>query len=182
MKQRRLTILLVTAALMIAVRLWVSNSSSVAATVEAVARPTMQRIAAETPDAAYRAPEHSPLPRPTAASESADADEPVSNPFAVRHPQQPIAPPVQQVVSVSAPVVEPPPRDPTPPYRVIGTYDDKSAPGVFVATPEGVEIARVGTRLDADFLVTAITRQALTLEQIASKREIVLNIPAGAAQ
>ena len=105
-------------------------------------------------------------------------EEPSGNPFATRHPPLPVAPAVQVAPAV-APIVESAP-DPTAIYQIIGTYDDNSAPGVFIATPHGVEIARVDTVLDAEYKVKAMTRQSVTLEQIASRREFALSMPTGA--
>lgn len=107
------------------------------------------------------------------------------NAFAVRRPPAitpPPAPPQPPVVTAFAgppvpppPVVEPPP--PPPPFNVIGTWDDGTAPGVFVSTPYGIQLVRKGTVLMAEYRVTAVTAQQLAIEHVTSKREYRLNVP-----
>ena len=108
--------------------------------------------------------------------------------FAVRAPPAPPpAPPhptIQVVVQATPPpptplvVVAPPP--PPPPLQVIGTWDDGQGLAVFVSSPNGTLLARTGTMLLAEYRVTAITLQNLSLLHVASKREISLPVPRGA--
>lgn len=178
MRKRRLIVLFVVMFGLIAARWWASDSSSAVPLVEAVAHPRPLSAASDRSDA---------LPTPAVSSPAsqvalegvAAGDDPLGDPFAVRHPPQPIAPPSPPPAATVAAPEAAPAQDPAPPYQVIGTYDDGHAPGVFVATPNGVEIVRVGGRLGTDFKVTAITRQSLTLEQSANKRAVVLNMPGG---
>jgi hypothetical protein len=62
---------------------------------------------------------------------------------------------------------------------VIGTWDDGVAPGLFVSTPVGTQLARIGTVLLAEYRVTAITAQQLSLEHLATKQTQQLNFPRG---
>jgi len=188
MKQRRLTVLLGAMATMIAVRLWVPFSAPGVPAVEAIAKPAAAvraPLPAGPPQPDSAAPTTGDRPAvPLALAGGSDAeDETAGNAFAVRHPPVPVAPsaPVQPVHEAVAPVAEPAPPDPAPPYQVIGTWDDGTTPGVFVATPNGVELARVGSSLGTVYKVTAISRQILTLEQITSKRQFQLAVPASAS-
>jgi hypothetical protein len=78
-----------------------------------------------------------------------------------------------------APVPEPPPPPPPPPpLQVVGTWDDAKAPGVFLSSPQGgTVLARIGTVLLAEYRVTALTPQLLTLTHVTSKHEWRLPIP-----
>jgi len=181
-------ILIVAMVAMIAVRIWVPNSTLAAPIVEAVAKAGPSGAPApadpQGPGPALQAPGGMPESSIAIAPEPDAGDAPSGNAFVARLPPPPVAPPAptQLVQAITAPVPEPPPPDPAPPFQVIGTWDDSSAPGVFVATPKGVEFVRVGTRLGAEYQVTALTPQILTLKQITSKREYQLPVPTRAAQ
>ena len=185
MKLNRLPILLVAMLGLIAARWWASSANPEATVVAAVVRPNPgpSRSPSGVPDPAIAPVSRSPA-SPAATTVRADEpsidDDGVGNPFAARHPPAPVAPPPQLAPPVAAAAPAAPESE--PPYQVIGTYDDSKAPGVFVATPTGVEIARLGSSLGTDFKVTALTPQSLTLQQLVSKREFVLKIPGGAAQ
>jgi hypothetical protein len=64
--------------------------------------------------------------------------------------------------------------------QVIGTWDDGQGLAVFVSSPNGTLLARTGTMLLAEYRVTAVTLQNLSLLHVASKREISLPVPRGA--
>jgi len=182
MRPRRLIVLFVVMFGLVAARWWASDSSSAVPLVEAVAHARPLSAASDRFDALSTPAVSSPASQVAALEGVATGDDPLGDPFAVRHPPQPIAPPSPPPPPTAAAPEAAPAQDPAPPYQVIGTYDDSHSPGVFVATPSGVEIARVGGRLGTDFKVIAITRQSLTLEQMATKREVVLNIPGGTAR
>jgi hypothetical protein len=105
--------------------------------------------------------------------------------FAVRPPlRPPYVPPVlvAQTKAVPTPAppvvavaVEPPP--PPMPYQVIGTWDDGQASGVFLSSPYGTLLARPGATLQAEYRVTSITAQQITLVQLATQREVRLAVP-----
>lgn len=103
------------------------------------------------------------------------------NAFAVRMPVVPPAPPPPPPPPKVALVVPtPPPPAPAPvppPIQVIGTWDDGVAPGVFVSTPNGTQLARKGTVLLAEYVVTALTPQQMTVQHSVTKRELQLSIP-----
>ena len=174
MKQRRMTILVAIMLALVVARVGWSVSQPAAQVVEAASRP----LPAPSAISQEVAPSPGLSPLSIAADATGTGEKPAGNPFAARHPPQPVAPPVQ-AAPVVAPVEAPP--DPGPAYQVIGSYDDDSnAPGVFIATPHGVEVARLGSVLDAEYKVTALTRQSVTIQQLASKREFTLGMPAGA--
>lgn len=121
------------------------------------------------------------------------ATEPAGNAFASRKPPPAVAviasspkvvatqmppPPVTVPTVVALPpgVVAPAPE--TAPFQVIGTYDDGSAPALFVATAAGAAFVRVGSPLGTDHRVTAITGRTLTLMQVSTRRTLELPIPA----
>lgn len=176
MTAHRLPVLLALMAGLAAARLWTAHGAAAMEIVEPVAR-SLRPDAATTPSSQPATPAPPPvataLPAPTAASSAADA---IGNPFAARPAPQPAAPPPAPVT-----VMQPPAPDPLQSYHVVGTVDDQGAPGVFVDTPNGVELARVGDVLGGEFKVKAVARQSLTLEQIGSKRDFTLSIPMGGA-
>jgi len=118
-------------------------------------------------------------------SQGDELDDP-GNAFAVRPPPAPpYVPPVvlakvkpvppAPVPVIAAAPVEPPP--PPMPYQVIGTWDDGKAPGVFLSGPTGTLLARPGMTLQAEYKVTAITPQQISLQHLATKREVHLVVP-----
>lgn len=108
---------------------------------------------------------------------------PAGDAFQVRKPLLP--PPVAAIpepkafvlVGPPAPVavVEAPP--PPPPIQVIGSWDDGIAPGVFVASVSGTQLARPGSVLFAEYRVTEASSRQLVLVHIASGREWRLPVP-----
>ncbi len=130
-------------------------------------------------------PRTAPAAVPATKDERASAsDEDVpGNAFSVRvvaPPPPPPPPVVAPVVAVpAAPVISAQDlaaQAPVP-LQVIGTYDDGGAPAVFVATAMGTLIARPGTVLLAEYRVTAITPQQVSLTQVSTQRTIQLSIP-----
>ena len=114
-----------------------------------------------------------------------DFDDP-GNAFAVRPPPPPpYVPPVMVAKTkpappAPAPVVAAAPTEPPPPpmpYQVIGTWDDGKEPGVFLSSPNGTLLARPGATLQAEYKVTAITPQQISLLHLATKREVRLAVP-----
>lgn len=108
------------------------------------------------------------------------------NAFAVRPPPlPPYVPPaprvaMTKVTPIPAPVVTAVATEPAPPpvqFQVIGTWDDGKEPGVFLSSPSGTMLARMGATLQAEYKVTAITAQQISLVHLASKREVRLVVP-----
>lgn len=79
------------------------------------------------------------------------------------------------------PPAPPPPPPPPPPLQVIGTWDDGAAPGVFIATAQGTVLARPGTVLLAEYRVTAITAQQVSITHTGSKHVWQLSVPRATA-
>lgn len=187
MTQQRLPWLLVLLVALALVRWLVPNPLEQPDTAEAVIRPAALKkmdepVAAVT---AHAPAETGQLPHRTGATDFSEFS-PSGNAFAVRTPPvvpPPPSPPVQAVVVAATPtpppspqlVMSPPPL--APPIQVIGTWDDGTTPGVFVSTPSGTKLARKGTVLIMEYLVTALTPQQMTLQQISSKREVQLSVP-----
>jgi len=175
MTARRLPVLLVITAGLAVARLWMVHDAAATEIVEPVTRSILSGAATTPmpqPSATSASTPAAPSLRPPATGSSAvDA---IGNPFAARPAPQPVAPPPAPVA-----FVQPPAPDPLQSFHVIGTVDDQGAPGVFVDTPSGVELARVGEVLGGEFKVKAVARQGLIVEQIASKREFTLSIPLG---
>jgi hypothetical protein len=133
-----------------------------------------------------------PVPRPDDQAEPATSQDPEvpGNAFAVRvlaPPPAPVAtpapvlPPVA-VVPQTAPVPVAPPPPPPPPFEVIGTWADGGASAVFLATPSGTLIARPGSVLLAEYRVTGITAQHVTLTQESTQKTIQIPVPGSAAR
>jgi hypothetical protein len=108
------------------------------------------------------------------------------NAFAVRPPPlPPYVPPAPRVAMTKvAPTLAPvvvavstEPALPPVPFQVIGTWDDGKEPGVFLSSPNGTMLARLGAMLQAEYKVTAITAQQISLVHLASKREVRLAVP-----
>ena len=128
---------------------------------------------------------------PTASAMAFEPAPPVNdlevpgNAFAVRPPPPtpyvPPAPVVAKAVPVAPiPVATPvamEPAAPPMPYQVIGTWDDGKEPGVFLSSPNGTLLARTGATLQSEYKVTAITPQQISLQHLASKREVRLALP-----
>ena len=114
-----------------------------------------------------------------AAASQDDDFSAAGNAFAIKAPPvPPPLPPTKKAIVAAAPPSPPASALPSlPQMQVIGTYDDAAGPAVFVATANGTEIGRVGSLLLAEFRVTAITRQQVSLVQISSKRAVHLGIP-----
>lgn len=196
MKQQRLTWLLLLMGVLIVVRWLVPNAPPQSATSEAVARPALTKSAASTPAIAAEtkaaAVDTAPAPQSIALPNASPLDfidtAPPGNAFAIRLPPvvaiAPPSPPVKPVVlPPPSPSPQPPPAPPPPPpLQVIGTWDDGAAPGVFVSTPNGTVLARVGVVLMMEYRVIAVTAQQLTMEQLSSKREIRLPVPRAASR
>ena len=177
MKQRRLLMLLVVMVALVALRL-VSPPGEQGATssqelVAAVVRP--ERIIVRQPEA---------LPMGPDPSQPIDARDVPGNAFAarvIRQPTPPPPPPAPKVVAFVGPPepvpVPPPPPPPPPPIQVIGTWDDGAAPGVFMSTAQGTVLARAGTVLLAEYKVTAVTPQQVSITHLATKHVWQLPVP-----
>jgi len=198
MTQRRLPWLLAMLGALLLVRWLVPNPVEPPDTAEAVLRPADPKRAIApmapglTPGIApadatvVTMPSVAPRALPAAGLPDFSDATLAGNAFAVRTPPVivvPPSPPVRVAAVVVAPTPSPLPAPPpppiplAPPIQVIGTWDDGIAPGVFVSTPGGTKLARKGTVLIMEYLVTALTPQQLTLQQISSKREVQLNVP-----
>ena len=184
MNQRRLRWLLAVMCVLAVVRVLVPNTPVQRAVSEADVRPARS---APTGAAVTLAPQPTAVPD----TPTTETDTP-GNAFAVRRlavavialaptPTGPklavggLPPPLPQVA-------DPPAQSPPPPFHVIGTWDDGVAPGLFVSTPMGTLLAHQGTVLLAEYRVTSITAQLLSLEHLASKREYRLDVPRGASK
>lgn len=111
-------------------------------------------------------------------------DEP-RNAFAVRGPAMPVAAPAPARAPV--PMAVEPPRSTiavplAPALQVIGTWNDGGQPGVFVATPHGTRLARTGDLLLAQYRVTEVTDRQLSLQDLATSRELRLAVPQAAGR
>ncbi|WP_217283708.1 hypothetical protein [Pseudaquabacterium terrae] len=108
----------------------------------------------------------------------ADTEAPAGQAFAVRTAPGSLvpAPAPARAASPAAPAA-PAPAEPAPPLQVIGTWDDAAGPAAFVASPGGTWLARPGTVLLAEYRVTALTAQHLTLLHLPSQREIRIALP-----
>lgn len=92
---------------------------------------------------------------------------------------QPPPPAPRTVVAVNIEEAPPAPAPlPPPPLQVIGTWDDGSAPGVFVAGPQGTLLVRTGQTILDDYKVQKITKRELILTQLSIQRDWPLSIPA----
>jgi hypothetical protein len=121
----------------------------------------------------------------------ADRDAP-GNAFAVRvvaapdaaqpypvAPPPPVAGALQPALDPAPP--PPAPSPPPPPFAVIGTYADGAASAVFLAAPSGTLIARPGSVLLAEYRVTGITAQHVTLIDESTQRTFRIPVPGSAA-
>jgi hypothetical protein len=150
--------------------------------------PTVaEAIVRKAPPTAKRATPSSPVAVAVAAvqPQSDVLDEP-GNAFAVRPPPPPpYVPPVVVAKGKAAapapiPVIVAAPAEPAPPpmpYQVIGTWDDGKESGVFLSSPNGTLFARPGMTLQAEYKVTAITPQQISLVHLATQREVRLAVP-----
>lgn len=152
------------------------------------ATPSVAEAIVRKPSIATKPATQVVLARTAVASSRLQSDEldVPGDAFAVRPPPAPPYVPPMVVAKVKpaspAPVpviaavpVEPPP--PPMPYQVIGTWDDGKAPGVFLSGPNGTLLARPGMTLQAEYKVTAITPQQISLQHLATKREVHLVVP-----
>lgn len=179
MKQTRLAWLLAVMSVLILLRWLVPPRSEVADdVVVAVTRPERHAVVATGPQATQA--QHIP---PTEARDVA------GNAFAVRVVRQPPAPPPPPVIKVKAfvgppeppPPAPPPPPPPPPPLQIVGTWDDGAAPGVFVATGQGTVLARPGSVLLAEYRVTAITAQYMSITHAVTKHVWQIPVPRATA-
>ena len=177
MKQRRLLVLLAVMVSLVALRLAVPPGGQAPTSpqelVVAVIRP--EPVAARQPEA---------LPADPIPPQAIDARDAPGNAFAVRvvrQPTPPPPPPAPKAVAFVGPPepvpVPPPPPPPPPPIQVIGTWDDSAAPGVFMSTAQGTVLARPRTVLLAEYRVTAITPQQVSITHVATKHVWQLPVP-----
>ena len=174
MKTNRLSILVAAMLLLAVLRFAFPSGEAQVATVEAIVRPAVS-------------PGSLPASAAARVAESASAGEGdvPGNAFAVRVVAPPPPPPPLPVVNPTpalalqtAPVQPAPP--PPPPLQVIGTYDDGAASAVFLSTPSGTLIARAGSVLLAEYRVTGITAQHVTLMQESTQRTFQIPVPGSA--
>lgn len=162
---------------------WLQPKVAPPAVVEAIVhKPTNNLAAPPAPTAQLRPPIDAGAVRSAPPREAAESFNVPGNAFAVRPPPPPpYVPPV--IVAKVKPLLPPPPvvaaapvEPPPPPmpYQVIGTWDDPSAPGVFLSSANGTLLARPGMTLQAEYKVTAITPQQISLVHLATQREIRL--------
>lgn len=187
MTPRRLPILLVVLAAVLALRWWDPPPGTATGDVaQAVvregnaARPPVPVAGlgqvAVTPSEPF-APPGADLSAGTRDAEQGEA----RNAFAVRAPPAPPppAPPPPRPAPVAAVVVAPPvdPTPPAPPLQVIGTWRDERGASVFIAGPRGVLQARAGDTLLAEYQVTQVSAQQVLLKHLPSQRDITLAVP-----
>lgn len=176
MKPNRLVILVAAMLALAAGRFLLPPQTSSLAIVEPVTKHAAASATSPTPSA------------PTSAPVAGD-DVP-GNAFPIRALAQPAASPMPAVPgqpaalnTVAATPPEPPPTPslpappPAPPLQVIGTYEDGGPPAIFIASPSGTLIARLGTVLMAEYRVTAITADQVTMVQEATNRTFQLPVP-----
>lgn len=176
----RLGLLLLIVAGLVVLRISMPLSTPSPQLAEAVPRNVQARAPIDPGESARAAPR---------AGEPAidNADVP-GNAFAVPvvaappTPPAPLAParPEPVVVQVAPVVTAAPASEEPPPLQVIGTYDDGGAPAIFVATPSGIQIVREGSVVLAEYRITGITKQNVSLLQLSNQRSLQLAIPGGA--
>ncbi|MBX3475889.1 MAG: hypothetical protein KF754_16085 [Planctomycetes bacterium] len=179
MRQGRLGWLLALMVVLILLRWWVppeEGANKGPSIVPAVVRAAGTATAASAPPAA-------PL-MPVARGEVQDLP---GNAFPVRVirqlPPPPPPPPVKVVAFVGPPAPPPPPPPPPPPaMQVIGTWDDGVAPGVFISTAQGTVLARNGTVLLAEYRVTGISTQQISITHTVTKNVWQLPVPRAMAK
>lgn len=172
---------------------WLLAAMAVLATLR-VALPPGQRGSVATVDAVVRPASLPAVAEPATASSAAFAGlSPASRPeldipgnaFPVRvvnaplppSPPPALPPPPKEKPFVGPPEPPPPPPPPpAPPLQVIGTWDDSAAPGVFVSTPQGTVLARVGSVLLAEYQVSAINTQQVSIKHMQTPTEWQLPI------
>jgi len=183
MKQARLLSLLAVMGALIVVRLLVPPGREAGVAENDVVPAVVRPQAREPRDADGKAVE----PARTALRETRDVP---GNAFAVRVVRQPPPPapppPLPKVKPFIGPPdppppAPPPPPPPPPPLQVIGTWDDGTAPGVFIATAQGTVLARPGTVLLAEYRVTAVTAQQVSITHTSSKHVWQLSVPRATA-
>lgn len=186
MRQHRLYWLLALLLVVAGVRIFVPSRAEADVTGSAAvvsATPVALATVARVPPVAAPMQIQRTEVAPQEAPAEPDAAAEPGNAFAVRTKVQPPPAPVVKVVvappAPSSPIVNvvPPPPPPPPPLRVIGTWDDGKAPGVFVVAPHGTVLARAGTVLMAEYRVTQVTAHQVSLLHIASKRELSIPVP-----
>lgn len=93
-------------------------------------------------------------------------------------PLSPVKVATLQIVTepLSSVAAAPAPPSP-PPVQVIGTWNDGSAPGVFVLTPAGTTLVRQGSVFMQDHRVVSITANQIAIEQTSTKRSWQIPIP-----
>lgn len=176
MKQQRLPWLLALLCALVVLR-WLApplNPEPVAVS-QAVVRPATPARPAEaaTPAANFAAQPVADLPTPDVPQ----------NAFAVRGPAMPIAAAPPRAPVALAPAASPAPAaPPPPPLQVIGTWDDGARPGVFVSTSQGTLLARKGDLLLAQYRVTEVTSQQLSLQHVATSSDHRLAVPQAAGR
>ena len=175
--------------------LWLVALMGVLAILRVLAPSPGREVAPSVAEAIVRKPSPATKPAtkavlaPVAVAGSRPHSDGLDDPgdaFAVRPPPAPpYVPPVvvakvKPVPPVPVPVIAAVPVEPPPPpmpYQVIGTWDDGKAPGVFLSGPNGTVLARPGMTLQAEYKVTAITPPQISLQHLATKRDVHLVVP-----
>lgn len=195
MNSRRLPWLLVLLGALLVVRWLVPPNSSTTSRIYEVAQAVPRATPSSDRIAGVAAFQTEAVVRPQIAPRGDERDRP-GNAFAARaaklppmpvvppppakfvEPPRPAPPPTPTPTPVPAPTPTPVvPVQASPSLRVIGTWDDGGAPGVFLAGPNGTVLARPGNVLLGEYSVATITPQRVTLLHIESKRELLLPIP-----
>lgn len=194
MKKQRLLWLVTLLCGLALIRWWVPLSPDKTATIAEPSTRTLQQLQSQPSTADSRSPTEA------ASLSSQDLREPMesvgaspigiadakSDAFAVRPTAiaaataTPVlaAPPASPVAVPLPPPVHPLPAHPEAPVvQIIGTWDDASAPGVFVQTPAGTRLVRSGDTLNGLYRVSAIEASQLVLSHESLGIQWRIHIP-----
>lgn len=199
MNQRRLPWLLATMFFLGLLRWWVPPTNGTSDSLAEPSQHAVERLRSQAAAApGSLSPGESPPPSVQLVRQLLESmtahqiviSEARSNAFAVR----PSAPAVAPMAAMPAPMPVaplplPPPPPPTalmsqpvaPQVQVIGTWDDPSAPGVFVQTTSGTRLVRTGDVLDDIYRVSSIDAGQILLSHASVAGEWRIQIPRGRA-
>jgi hypothetical protein len=196
MKKQRLPWLVTLLCGLTLIRWWVPLSPDKTATIAEPSTRTLQRLQSQPSSADSHSPTEAAwlgsqdLREPMAsvgASPIGIADA-KSDAFAIRPTKIAVAtatpalaaPPASPVaVPLPSPVHSSPAHPETPVVQIIGTWDDVSAPGLFVQTPAGTRLVRSGDTLDGLYRVSAIEASQLVLSHASLGIQWRIQIPKG---
>jgi hypothetical protein len=198
MNQRRLPWLLVTMFALGLLRWWVPPTNGTSDSLAEPSQHAVERLRLQVAAPGSLPPGESPPPNVHLERQPLEAmaanqivvTEARSNAFAVRPSAHAVAPMAAKPAPMPvAPVPLPPSPPPTalisqpaaPQVQVIGTWDDPSAPGVFVQTTNGTRLVRPGDVLDDVYRVSSIDAGQILLSHASVAGEWRIQIPRGRA-